>query len=124
MKKVVTLVCIIPRNQQFRTMSLEAKITQIFFDCDEFMKEKFSESDKQYSRGQQCQLSHSEMMAIEIGYHHSTHKCFKYYYETEILGHLKSYFPLAVSYDRFVSLKYRMENYLECFLRQKRRVYE
>jgi hypothetical protein len=101
-------------------MSLEAKTTEIFFDCDEFMKEKFPQSANQYSKGEQCQLSHSEMMAIEIAYHHSTHKCFKYYYNSEILGHLKSYFPYAVSYDRFVSLKYRIENYMESFLRQTR----
>ena len=48
----------------------------------------------------------SEMMCIEILYHHSGYKCFQYYYEQEVeKGYLKSYFPDAPSYNRFVSIK-------------------
>jgi Transposase DDE domain len=64
-------------------------------------------------------ISLSEMMTIEILYHLSGHKCFEYYYRQEVLqGSLKSYFPHAPSYNRFVELKPRMLvaliGYLHC----------
>lgn len=51
----------------------------------------------------------SEMMCIEILYHHSGYKCFRYYYrhETE-KGYLNSYFPAAPSYNTSVHRKPRM----------------
>ena len=62
-------------------------------------------------------MSLSQMASIEIGYHQSKYKCFKYYYQEEILINLKSYFPDAVSYERFVILKNRLQPYLESFMR-------
>jgi hypothetical protein len=58
-------------------------------------------------------------MTIEMLYHRSSHKCFQYYYEQEVLdGELRSYFPQAPSYNRFVELKPRMLlaliGYLHC----------
>jgi hypothetical protein len=44
-------------------------------------------------------------MAIVIFYHVSGFKCFKYYYQQGILKTWKSYFPQAVSYNRFIELK-------------------
>jgi hypothetical protein len=44
-------------------------------------------------------------MAIVIFYHISGFKCFKYYYQQGILEKWKSYFPKAVSYNRFIELK-------------------
>lgn len=44
-------------------------------------------------------------MAIVIFYHVSGFKCFKYFYEQGILKTWKSYFPDAVSYNRFIELK-------------------
>lgn len=43
-------------------------------------------------------------MTILIGYHISGEKCFNYYYQTQILGYLLSYFPKAPTYSRFVTL--------------------
>lgn len=50
-------------------------------------------------------MSPSEVMAIVIFYHLAGFKCFKYYYCQGVLGHLRSYFPQAVSYNRFIELK-------------------
>ena len=62
-------------------------------------------------------ISVSEMMCIEIVYHLSGHKCFEYYYRSEVLeGNLRSYFPKAPSYNRFVELKPRMLTALVCYL--------
>lgn len=44
-------------------------------------------------------------MAIAVFYHYGGYKCFKYFYQRGILGTWKSYFPDAVSYNRFVELK-------------------
>jgi hypothetical protein len=44
-------------------------------------------------------------MAIVIFYHLAGYKCFKYFYQQGILKHWKSYFPHAVSYNRFIELK-------------------
>lgn len=44
-------------------------------------------------------------MAIVIFYHVAGFKCFKYYYQQGILKTWKSYFPQAVSYNRFIELK-------------------
>lgn len=61
-------------------------------------------------------LSPSEVMAITIYYHFSGYKCFKYYYQECILGELKSYFPAALSYNRFVEIKKRVNLALFCFI--------
>lgn len=101
-------------------MLFRDKITDIFYEFDEFLKNKFPNADKDFSLTCQAKLSLSEMAAIEIGYHQSVYKTFKYYYQEEILVNLKSYFPLAVSYERFVTLKHRLLPYLETFLRDTR----
>lgn len=44
-------------------------------------------------------------MAIVIFYHLSGYKCFKYYYQQGILKTYRSYFPKAVSYNRFIEIK-------------------
>lgn len=44
-------------------------------------------------------------MTIVIFYHLSGYKCFKYYYQECILTEGKSYFPDAVSYNRFIEIK-------------------
>ena len=101
-------------------MLLRDKITEIYVGFDDYMKEKFPSADKSFSFTNQPKLSLSEMASIEIGYHQSVYKCFKYYYQEEILLNLKSYFPNAVSYERFVTLKNRLNPYLEAFLRDTR----
>ena len=62
-------------------------------------------------------LDASEMMCIEILYHHSGYKCFQYYYEQEVeKRYLNAYFPKAPSYSRFIQLKPRMLLYLIFYL--------
>lgn len=50
-------------------------------------------------------MSLSEVMSIVIFYHYSGYECFKYFYKNGILKTWKSYFPDALSYNRFVELK-------------------
>jgi hypothetical protein len=101
-------------------MLFRDKITEIFYDFDEFLKNNYPTCDKDFSLTNQPEMSLSEIASIEIGYHQSKYKCFKYYYQQEILLNLKSYFPNAVSYERFVSIKHRILPYLEPFLRTTR----
>jgi hypothetical protein len=61
-------------------------------------------------------LTISEMMTIELFYHFSGCKCFKYYYKNLVEGQLISYFPKLLSYNRFVQLKPRMNLYLFAFI--------
>ncbi len=49
-------------------------------------------------------MSTSEIMTIMIYFHQSHYRNFKHYYQREVQGHLKKYFPKAVSYNRFVEL--------------------
>ena len=62
-------------------------------------------------------LAQSEIMCIEVLYHLSGHKCFQYFYQHEVLGgNLRSYFPKAPSYNRFVELKPRVITTLVYYL--------
>ena len=99
---------------------LRDKITEIFFDFDEHLKINFPDIDNSFSLTNSLEMSFSEIGAIVIGYHQSTHKCFKYYYQEEILINLKTYFPKAVSYERFVSIKSRVLPFLVDFLKTTR----
>lgn len=90
------------------------KLVEIFVKCDDFYKqfEKFMHSKavqepmiNPASAASKCRLSQSEIMTIVIFYHVSGFKCFKYYYEHGILTTWKSYFPDAVSYNRFIEVK-------------------
>jgi hypothetical protein len=99
------------------------KVIQIFCELDDFVEsvEKFfshkligsSSSHAVNTPG----ISLSEMMCIEILYHHSGYKCFQYYYEQLVEGGpLKEYFPSAPSYNRFVQLKPRMLQWIILYL--------
>ena len=46
----------------------------------------------------------SEILSIIIFYHYSGYKCFQYYYEDQVQQALSSYFPVQVSYKRFLQL--------------------
>ncbi len=50
-------------------------------------------------------MTPSEVMTIVIFYHLSGYKCFKYYYQQGILKTWRSFFPNAVSYNRFIEIK-------------------
>jgi len=94
------------------------KLTRIFIACDDFLQVLNTYQLAQgYSQELICQqMTESEMMAIVIFYHHSGMKCFRYYYECIIQGTLKSYFPTAYSYSRFVYLMGRLNFPLFAFL--------
>jgi hypothetical protein len=89
------------------------KLVEIFVRCDDFYQEfeKFLQDKgisypiKKKCCSQNCRLSPSEIMTIVIFYHVAGFKCFKYFYQQGILKTWKSYFPDAVSYNRFIELK-------------------
>ena len=62
-------------------------------------------------------MSISEICTILILYHLSGYKCFKFYYDQVVLkGKLKSYFPRALSYHRFIELVPRSFIYLTAYM--------
>ena len=99
------------------------KLTEIFIECDDFMKgleafmdsQSLSEGGKQ-TRNRERALSKSEMMTIIIYYHYSGMRCFKWYYNLVIKKILKTYFPDAFSYSRFVQLMHELNLYLAFFM--------
>lgn len=101
-------------------MLLRDKITEILFDFDEYIKINFPTIDTCFSLTNSLKMSFSEIGAIAIAYHQSTHKFFKYYYQEEILTNLISYFPSGVSYERFVSIQPRVLPFLVAFLKDTR----
>jgi len=49
-------------------------------------------------------LSLSETMAIILLFHLSGYRCFKWYYQGQACVYMRGYFPVTVSYNRFVEL--------------------
>jgi hypothetical protein len=87
----------------------EEKLIHIFILLDDFCKAFLAWQEikqmgtAQKKAGRPSRLSESEVLTILIYYHYSGYKCFAYFYKDMILeGVLKSYFPNAVSYNRFV----------------------
>lgn len=89
----------------------EEKLIHIFILLDDFCKafrswqisRQMGEATKK--TGCSPRLTESEILAILVYYHYSGYKCFAYYYNDMVLeGVLGSYFPNAVSYNRFVEL--------------------
>ena len=87
------------------------KITEIFYFVDEFCKEFMPFWKKKLidngfkKRNRECTLSASEIMTILILFHTSKYRDFKAFYNFEVLGNLKYYFPNTLSYNRFIELK-------------------
>ena len=103
------------------------KVTEIFCIIDEFSKNLDEELRKNLclpypvppekrTRNRKGRLSESEIMTIMVCYHFGTFGNFKHYYVHFIQIHMKSYFPEAVSYNRFVELMPRMFFPLMMFL--------
>ena len=98
------------------------KLTEIFIECDDFIKgiedylnrQKLPSRDKRHEKPRQ--MSKSEMMTIIIFYHYSGFRCFKWYYRQIIKNYLKSYFPQAFSYSRFIQLMSELNLYLAFFM--------
>ena len=59
-------------------------------------------------RRRAASLSDSEIMTILLYFHFGTFRNFKHYYLFFIKGTMMSYFPKAVSYNRFVELESRV----------------
>ncbi len=98
------------------------KLTEIFIECDDFTKalENYFDTHglpnpKGKKQKTERKMNKSEMMAIIIFYHYSGFKCFKWYYNIVIRIMLKSYFPNAFSYNRFILLMSELNLYLITF---------
>ena len=89
------------------------KVTELFCIIDEFYKVFDAENagklllseDGVKRRRRKASLSDSEIMTILLYFHFGSFRNFKHYYLFFIRGTLKSYFPNAVSYNRFVELE-------------------
>ena len=93
----------------------ENKLIEIFIFVDDFCKKLdhwVAENKIEGFSSFKGRLSISEILTITIYYHHSGYKCFQYYYERMVLKNLKSEFPNAVSYKRFLRLIPRCFNHL------------
>lgn len=92
------------------------KVIEIFCIADDFCREYSSEvqkhqlddKDGKKRRNRPCQLSDGEIVAILVCFHFGTFHNFKHYYLFFIKEHLHSFFPAAVSYNRFVELESRV----------------
>ncbi len=104
------------------------KVIEIFCSADEFCKNlevelsknlqiaSLKEGEKRTRNRKGC-MSKSEIMAILLYFHFGTFRNFKHYYLTFVKGYMKSYFPTAVSYNRFVELMPRVFFELVTFLK-------
>jgi hypothetical protein len=94
----------------------EEKLLEIFVWSDDFVKSSSVHAlpAPLGQRRRQPALSLSEIATILIFYHHSGYKCFEYYYQRCVLKDLRSCFPKAPSYSRFVQLIPRCLRLLHC----------
>lgn len=104
------------------------KVIEIFCIIDEFCKKLDAELSKnlqiaptheedKHHRHRQGRMSESEIMTILLCYHFGTFRNFKHYYLFFVKVHLSSYFPTAVSYNRFVELMPRVFFLLMAFMK-------
>ena len=97
-------------------MTTDYKVTELFYIIDEFCKHFEAENAGNLLEGNSgvkrrrraASLSDSEIMTILLYFHFGTFRNFKHYYLFFIKGTMKSYFPKAVSYNRFVELESRV----------------
>ena len=90
-------------------MTTEYKVTELFCAIDEFCKHFEAENAGKLLLGEngikrrrrKASLSDSEILTILLFFHFGSFRNFKHYYLFFIKGTLKSYFPQAVSYNRF-----------------------
>lgn len=86
------------------------KVTEIFFEIDEFCKvfepaftQKLLEDGKKH-RKRAFKMSMSEIITITVIFQLSGHRTFKHFYLFYVQKHMKSEFPDTVSYNRFTEL--------------------
>lgn len=86
----------------------ENKLIALFIEVDDlhkaFVAYQSSKGLSQKPVSRVPQLTGSEVCTILVAYHYSGYKCFEYYYRQLILKEYSPYFPLAPTYERFVSL--------------------
>ena len=105
-------------------MTTDCKVTELFCIIDEFCKHFDAENAGNLlednsgvkRRRRAASLSDSEIMTILLYFHFGTFRNFKHYYLFFIKVTMKSYFPKAVSYNRFVELESRVFFQLMFFL--------
>lgn len=90
-------------------MLTKDKITEIFVSIDDFCKEfePFLNSrliGGSKKRNKSSRLSTSEVMTIQVIFHHSGYRTFKDFYLGYVCNHLLDLFPQTVSYNRMVEL--------------------
>jgi Transposase DDE domain len=95
---------------------LHDKITDIFFQVDNFcneFKNEFSKFDgyqigcSSKTRNRQTSLCDSEIITLLISFHSGQFRNFKHFYTNYVCVHLKKDFPGLVSYNRFIELSHR-----------------
>jgi hypothetical protein len=85
-----------------------APVEEIFCDIDDFCKYFLREQSDHIlpnpsrQRDRESQMSLSEVATIIVLFQMSHYRTFKDYYEQCILQDIRSYFPRALSYTRFV----------------------
>ena len=105
-------------------MTTDCKVTELFCIIDEFCKHFNAENAGNLlednsgvkRRRRAASLSDSEIMTILLYFHFGTFRNFKHYYLSFIKVTMKSCFPKAVSYNRFVELESRVFFQLMFFL--------
>jgi hypothetical protein len=88
-----------------KSKNSEDKLIEIFLFADDLCLEieKIARQEgRELQLPRRCGLCMSEMLAILVFYHHSGYKCFQYYYEEMVMGSIRSYFPGAMTYKRFL----------------------
>lgn len=95
-------------------------IIKLFVKVDDFVKIHEKKS-KLLINSKKCvtrtpELSDSEIITILVYFHESGSKNFKEYYKNNIKYCLRSYFPKAVSYTRFLELQTRVLGLMHSFL--------
>lgn len=85
-------------------------LLELFYHVDTFCQHFLPQWQQMQRAAGECrrhrsgQLAPSEIMTILIHFHQMRFRDFKTYYVAYVLGHLRSEFPRAVSYQRFVAL--------------------
>lgn len=97
-------------------MTTDYKVTSLFCVIDDFCKLFEAENaghlllEEDGVRRRRCKtsLSDSEIITILLYFHFGTFRNFKHYYLFFIKGTMRTFFPEAVSYNRFVELESRV----------------
>jgi hypothetical protein len=100
---------------------MKKDITELYCFIDDFCKslDKYlsktkllMNNNKSKSRIREANMSISEILTIELLYHQSPCKNFKFFYFGYLRPFYKEEFPNLVSYNRFIELKQRVLKYL------------